>query len=210
METKSLTTKFVTLTAFKGGVGKTTSAICLSCLLARGERKVLLIDYDPNRSATVWGSRGHLPFQIATENTATRLMAKEQFDFVVIDTPARPTASEIKELVDGCDLLLAITTPSSLSINALNIMIRSFPPETKYHVLLTVVPPASEPDGEVAFYALKEQGLPVLEQGIGRLKVYEHAAVEGKPIYQIKRGGKKAWQDWEELAKLPPIRELLS
>ena len=205
-----MATKFITLTAFKGGVGKTTSAICLSCLLARNGRSVLLIDYDPNRSATVWGSRGHLPFQIATENTATRLMAKEQFDFVVIDTPARPTAAEIKELVEGCDLLLAVTTPSSLSINALNIMVGSFPPKTEYHVLLTVVHPASEPDGEIAFYTLKEQGLPVLEQGVQRLKVYEHAAAEGKPIYQIKRGGKKAWEDWEELAKLPPIKELLS
>ncbi len=63
--TERVVTKFITLTAFKGGVGKTTSAICLSCLLARSGRKVLLIDYDPNRSATVWGSRGHLPFQIA-------------------------------------------------------------------------------------------------------------------------------------------------
>lgn len=204
-----MATKFVTLTAFKGGVGKTTSAVCLSCLLAQKDRKVLLIDYDPNRSATVWGSRGHLPFEVATENTATRFMAKEQYDFVVIDTPARPTAAEMKELVDGCDLLLAVTTPSSLSISALKIMVQSFPPKTKYHVLLTVLPPAPEPDGEIAFYTLKEQGLPVLDQGIQRLKVYEHAAAEGKPVYQIRRGGKKAWDDWEELAKLPPIRELL-
>lgn len=205
-----MVTKFVTLTAFKGGVGKTTSAVCLSCLLAQRGYKVLLIDYDPNRSATVWGSRGHLPFQVATENTATRLMAKEQYDFVVIDTPARPTPAEIKELVDGCDLLLAVTTPSSLSINALNVMVQSFPPKTKYYVLLTVIPPSSESDGESAFYTLKEQGLLVLEQGIQRLKVYEHAASEGKPVYQVKRGGKKAWDDWEELAKLPPIKELLS
>lgn len=205
-----MTTKFITFIAFKGGVGKTTSAVCLSCLLAQRGHKVLLIDYDPNRSATVWGTHGQLPVQVATEKTAARLMAKERYDFVVIDTPARPTAAEIQELIDGCDLLLAVTTPSSLSISALNMMIQSFPAKTKYYILLTVVPPPSEPDGEVAFYTLKEQGLPVLEQGIQRLKVYEHAAAEGKPVYQIKRGGKKAWEDWEELTKLPPIKELLS
>jgi chromosome partitioning protein len=204
-----LTTKFITLTAFKGGVGKTTSAVCLSCLFAQSGYKVLLIDYDPNRSASVWGSRGSLPFKVATENTANRLMAKEKFDFIVIDTPARPTSDEIKELADGCDLLLAITTPSALSISALNIMVQNFPPETKYYVLLTVVPPSSEPDGEIAFHTLKEQGLPVLEQGIQRLKVYEHASAEGKPVYEIKRGGKKAWEDWKELAKLEPIKDLL-
>ena len=74
----------------------------------------------------------------------------------------------------------------------------------------TVVPPSSEPDGEIAFHTLKEQGLPVLEQGIQRLKVYEHASAEGKPIYEIKRGGKKAWEDWKELAKLEPIKDLLT
>jgi chromosome partitioning protein len=205
-----LTTKFVTLTSFKGGVGKTTSAICLSCLFAQEGYKVLLIDYDPNRSATVWSSRDQLPFKVATENTANRLMAKEKFDFIVIDTPARPTSEEIKELVDGCDLLLAITTPSALSISALNMMVQSFPPKTKFYVLLTVMPPSSEPDGEIAFHTLKEQGLPVLEQGIQRLKVYEHAAAEGKPVYEIKRGGKKAWEDWKALAKLQPIKELLT
>jgi chromosome partitioning protein len=205
-----LTTKFVTLTSFKGGVGKTTSAICLSCLFAQEGYKVLLIDYDPNRSATVWSSRDQLPFKVATENTANRLMAKEKFDFIVIDTPARPTSEEIKELVDGCDLLLAITTPSALSISALNMMVQSFPPKTKFYVLLTVMPPSSEPDGEIAFHTLKDQGLPVLEQGIQRLKVYEHAAAEGKPVYEIKRGGKKAWEDWKALAKLQPIKELLT
>ncbi|BBD63383.1 chromosome partitioning protein, ParA family (plasmid) [Nostoc sp. HK-01] len=205
-----MTTKFVTLTSFKGGVGKTTSAICLSCLFAQEGYKVLLIDYDPNRSATVWSSRDQLPFKVATENTANRLMAKEKFDFIVIDTPARPTSEEIKELVDGCDLLLAITTPSALSISALNMMVQSFPAKTKFYVLLTVVPPSSEPDGEIAFQMLKEQGLPVLEQGIQRLKVYEHAAAEGKPVYEIKRGGKKAWDDWKALAKLQQIKELLT
>jgi chromosome partitioning protein len=205
-----LATKFVTLTSFKGGVGKTTSAICLSCLFAQEGHKVLLIDYDPNRSASVWSSRDQLPFRVATENTANRLMAKEKFDFIVIDTPARPTSEEIKELVDGCDLLLAITTPSALSISALNMMVQSFPAKTKFYVLLTVVPPSSEPDGEIAFHTLKEQGLPVLEQGIQRLKVYEHASAEGKPVYEIKRGGKKAWEDWKALAKLQPIKELLT
>lgn len=205
-----MTTKFVTLTSFKGGVGKTTSAICLSCLFAQEERKVLLIDYDPNRSASVWSSRNHLPFKVATENTANRIMAKERFDFIIIDTPARPTSEEIKELVDGCDLLLAITTPSALSISALNMMVQSFPPKTKFYVLLTVVPPSSEPDGEIAIHTLRDQGLPVLEQVIQRLKVYEHAAAEGKPVYEIKRGGKKAWEDWKALAKLQPIKELLT
>ena len=41
----------VAVTGFKGGVGKTTTAVHLACFLAeRGP--TLLVDGDPNRSAT--------------------------------------------------------------------------------------------------------------------------------------------------------------
>jgi chromosome partitioning protein len=52
----------VTLAGFKGGVGKTTTAVHLAAYFAQKSDKTLLIDGDPNRSATGWGKRGSLPF----------------------------------------------------------------------------------------------------------------------------------------------------
>ncbi|WNN92099.1 ParA family protein [Gloeocapsopsis dulcis] len=201
-------TKFITLTSFKGGVGKTTSAICLSCLFSEHGR-VMLIDSDPNRSATMWASSQNLPFHVATENTATRLMAKNHFDFVVIDTPARPAEAEMQELVEGCDLLLLPTTPDSLSMKAMALTTQSLPKGTNYYVLLTMVPPPPQKDGEDAFKALHEKEYPVIKHGIKLLKVYKDAAALGLPVKSVK-GGKKAWRDWIELAKLSPISELLN
>lgn len=201
-------TKFITLTSFKGGVGKTTSGICLSCLLSN-YGQTLLIDSDPNRSASTWASAGNLPYKVATENTATRLMAKSKFDFVVIDTPARPGETEMQELIEGCDLLLLPTTPDALSMSALALTVRSLPKSTNYQVLLTMIPPLPQRDGEDALKILQEKGISVLSRGIRLLKVYKDAAAMGLPVYEV-RGGKKAWQDWTELVKLAPISELLN
>src|SRR5215510_5624868 len=104
----------VTLLSYKGGTGKTTSALHLSgCLAMKG--KTLLIDGDLNRSALEWVERGNnqLPFQVIDKEQAP--MHAGKFDHVVIDTAARPEPRQLKAICGGCDRLIVTTSPDAVS-----------------------------------------------------------------------------------------------
>ena len=61
----------ITIASFKGGVAKTTTAVHLAAYL-QDRSPTLLIDGDPNRSATGWSRRGQLPFKVVDERQAAR------------------------------------------------------------------------------------------------------------------------------------------
>jgi len=187
----------ITLTQFKGGVGKTTAAICLASLL--GEHKeTLLIDSDPNRSATQWARKGKLPFTVCTDTEAPKVLTKTKFGHIVIDTPARPAADEIKSLADGCDLIILPTSPEPLSLGALAQIANALPKGANYRVLLTMVPPKPQKDGLEALAALERYSLPAFKRAIRRYKAYVKASDQGLPINKISGGG-IAWSDWKAL-----------
>jgi chromosome partitioning protein len=106
----------ITVASFKGGVGKTTTAVHIAAYL-QADAPTLLIDGDPNRSASRWNRRGGLPFKVVDERQAARYA--RNFAHTVIDTQARPSREDLEALVDGCDLLIIPTTPDALSLDAL-------------------------------------------------------------------------------------------
>ena len=158
----------ITIASFKGGVSKTTTAVHLAAYLQK-RSPTLLIDGDPNRSATGWSRRGKLPFKVVDE----RLSAKyaRQFEHCVIDTEARPEEEDLRALADGCDLLVVPTTPDALALDALVLTVKALNglSATRYRILLSIIPPRPSRDAEEARSTLTEAGLPLLTRGIRRL-----------------------------------------
>ena len=112
----------LTIASFKGGVGKTTTAVNLATYLNE-KQPTLLIDGDPNHSATGWARRQGLPFKVVDERQAARF--SRDFEHIVIDTQARPTPEDLEALAEGCDLLIVPVTPDALGLDALFLMVQA-------------------------------------------------------------------------------------
>ncbi len=191
----------ITVAAFKGGVGKTTSAVHLASFL-QGHKPTLLVDGDPNRSATNWSKRGSLPFTVVDERQAAKY--SRRFEHIVIDTEARPEEEDLKALAEGADLLIIPTTPDALSLDALRQIVKALKTlgSERFRILITMVPPKPSRDGEEARAMLTGAGLPIFESQIRRLAAFQKAALAGIPVSAVPDPrAKEGWGDYRKIGE---------
>jgi len=194
----------VTVASFKGGQAKTTTAVHLAAFFQE-DKPTLLIDGDPNRSATGWAKRKGLPFRVIDERQAARFA--RQYEHIIIDTQARPTQEDLHALAEGCDMLVIPVTPDALSLDALFLILDALEDigSRRFRVLLTIVPPRPSRDGEEARAKLEEVGVPILKTSIRRFVAFQKAALQGVPVYEV--NDPNAQEGWEEYQQVG--RELL-
>lgn len=191
----------ITVASFKGGVGKTTTAIHVAAYL-QNLAPTLLVDGDLNRSALEWAKAGKLPFKVVDERQAIRFA--KSFQHIVIDTAARPTQEDLKTLVGGCDLLVIPTTPDALALSALRLTIKALNQlgTSCYKILLTMIAPYPNKDGEEARLTLKEVKLPLFNKGISRLVAFQKAALSGVIVKEVNDArARLAWSEYESVGK---------
>ncbi|WOD41395.1 ParA family protein [Nodosilinea sp. E11] len=191
----------VTVASFKGGVGKTTTAIHVAAFL-QGHAETLLIDADPNRSALAWASRGGLPFLVVDQWQAKDMPTPH--GHVVIDTQARPIADDLALLVSACDLLVLPTTPDILALDALTLMVEHLAglPIAPYRILLTMIPPHPSRAGAEVRAMLTSTGLPLFAGGIRRYAVFQKAALAGTAVYDVNDPkAELGWQDYGAIGR---------
>jgi chromosome partitioning protein len=200
---------FITIASYKGGVGKTTTAVHVAAFLQE-HGPTVLVDGDPTRSATQWAQRGGFPFTVTDErgNSVNKESALKQYQHIVVDTEARPGTKDLLTLIPRCDLLIVPSTADALALDGLMLTTSALQAlgAENWRVLLTSIPPAPSSDGVAAMAILRQNQIPVFRHTIPRLVAFQKAALAGQLVYQVSNPRAAiAWSAYQNLGK-----ELLS
>ena len=107
----------------KGGVGKTTVAVCLAAELDRRTGAVGLIDADSQASACQWAEPGNLSFPVYQLDAEVRPVAEwvkamRQIPHQILVVDCAPNDRALGAVLAVADMVLLPCTPSGLDIEA--------------------------------------------------------------------------------------------
>lgn len=193
----------ITIASFKGGVGKSTTALHLDHILNE-IAPTMLVDTDPNKTATLWSRRSTTrKFHIGNATSLAR--DARNFKHFVIDTPARPENLDLRGLLADTDLLIMPTPPNFFALDTLQDAHQVFQEvgSPAIRILLTQTPPSPQKDAQQAREILTELQFQIFKGQIRRAKAFEYAARQGCLVREVRgdSNGILAMADYESVAE---------
>jgi len=194
--------KTISMIAQKGGTGKTTLSIHLAVQATLSGIKVLLVDIDPQASATAWWRRRKTDKPELLQTDGDKLQgvlnsARQQgYELAVIDSA--PHSSAVAETCARLsDLILIPSRAAILDLDAISVTTNLVEQiGTPARIVLNACPPPTR-YGEAhivseAREALQVYNIPVYEPMLSQRAAFSHALIDGRAISEFEPKSKAA------------------
>jgi chromosome partitioning protein len=188
----------IAIVSQKGGSGKTTLALHLASCAAYAKLQSLVIDTDPQATASAWGDwRGEFLPEILTSPPARigmtiRSAERRGMDFIVIDTPPHADAA-MREAIKAADLVLIPTRPRAFDLHALETIadMVGYARKPAFAVLNAVPAGGTRVVAETAA-RIEDFGIKVCPVSLGERAAFHRSSAKGEVASEIEPDGKAA------------------
>ena len=181
----------------KGGSGKTTLVVHTAVAAHEAGERVVVVDTDPQKSATVWGEArsSESPF-VATAAAAElshvlNVAQQERMTLAIVDT-APHAAPDATRIVRAVDLVVIPCRPTAFDIAAAGSAVDIVKAAGVPAVFVLSACPFRSPEIAETRGVLAEYGLPVAPIDIIDRRAFARAVATGRAVTEFESDGKAA------------------
>jgi len=188
----------IAIVSQKGGSGKTTLTVNLAAAAEAVGQIALIIDTDPQATASQWGSWRNDRAPEVIDSAPPRIQHKvdqakaQGATFIIIDTPPHAD-SAASRAVEIADLVLIPCRPSAFDLAAIQTtvsLIRLF--DKPAFVVFTAGPPNAPKIYQDAIDLVRGFGIEACPHLLPDRAVYRHASAAGASVLEFEPTGKAA------------------
>ncbi|MGB9670597.1 MAG: ParA family partition ATPase [Halothiobacillaceae bacterium] len=189
--------KKIAFLAQKGGSGKTTLAVHTAVAATEAGESVVVIDTDPQKSATVWGDARSQESPIVATAAASELERvleaadQEHMTLAIVDT-APHAAPDATRIVRAVDLVAIPVRPTAFDIAAAGSAVDIVKAAGVRAVFVLSACPFRSPEIAETRTVLAEYGLPIAPVEIIDRRAFARAVATGRAVTEFESNGKAA------------------
>jgi chromosome partitioning protein len=189
--------KIIAFLSQKGGSGKTTLSVHSAVAAQEAGRKVVVIDTDPQKSATVWSdARGETDPVVATASPSElaqvlKAARDEGMDLAIVDT-APHAAPEAAAIARAADLVVIPCRPTAFDVAAAGRAVSIVKAAKAKTIFVLSACPFRAPEIAESRAALEGYDIPVAPAEITDRRAFSRAVATGRAVTEFESDGKAA------------------